>query len=163
MWKAASAGAVLAAAVLFGASGCTSGAPRVSPAELERTANGIADEAIALLDGADEVEVVTDDSRQCSGTDVDPDGSIRQWYVARDVRLPADADASETVAGLLDELEAVGWERGEPSAVGRNGIRHRLTDPERAGFALALTEPVGIAPVVVLVRVTSPCGEFPEG
>lgn len=95
-------------------SGCNQGGSAVTGLTLKTTEHAttrFVDEAIASIDPAsiDHIDVLTNESSNCRGTDVDPDGRVRQWENLRDVWLKKGVNKLDLLDQLVTAHVHAGW------------------------------------------------------
>lgn len=134
-------------------------------AEAERTTAGYVDGVIASIDPAsiERVDDVRDKSHGCHGSDIDPEGKVRQWENLRYVWFIEGVNKLEVLDSLVAAAVDDGWEvvdDSDGSADGGRRVQLLRGSTDREAYGLRFSAgAVSDGQNAVDVASDSPCFE----
>ncbi|RJT84750.1 hypothetical protein D6T64_21640 [Cryobacterium melibiosiphilum] len=155
---------ILLGSLLLG--GCTqtgSTVPEITLDQAQEKTAAVVDGFISAIDPATvaRIDDVRDESSGCRGSDVDPQGLVRQWVTTRYVTFVDGTDALTLLDRLVADVETDGWTLATSSDVNDGaGQRVNLSAPEedRAGYGVQMsTGAYEGRPTVLTISGSSPC------
>lgn len=135
-------------------------------AEAESTTTGFVDGVIASIgpSSVERVDVVTNETLSCRGSEVDPEGKVRVWENLRYVWLRDGTNKLELLDTLVTAAADEGWELVRDKAANADGGRRVQLQGtgDRAEYVLQFVSGAeGDGQNVVYVASGSPCFEVP--